>query len=296
VLEPGPEPRGEPEPFLVAANDDALVVALIQESRENRGKDSSETSASGDFIPFRMVDKAVRPDIRMDHGFLDDGNGNIDESKRRESTISDRLSFLKWDAKVTGAELLRPDLFEACRAYRRFQSATGKDLEFNYEDFILNDKAGKRTVDSALEDAIAAALELSDTQKKPDFTMQTDPIGVGSKNGRFPYPGTENWQKAIGAHVIWLEAKVKVEAKDDKRFFTINLILHAEDRYNFNPGDKDIATGIADKENGVFEVTGLGKEFDSKSTLKRRIEFSASKDPVADFRKQPGDRKVSTPR
>lgn len=305
VFDPAPDAgldegqAGPDEPILVAANDDALVVKLVEEAREQnakRSQDDTETSAEGDFIPFRMVDKAQRPDIKLDHGFLDDGNGNLDTGKLREDTISDRLSYLKWHTKLEAAELLRPDLFQATQAYRRFLDASGRDFEFEYEEYALTDRGGKRSVDSSVEDAIAAAIELSDTQKKPDFTMQTDAIGVGSKNARFPYPGTENWQKAIGAHVIWLEAQVKVEIKDDKRFFKIDLQLRAEDRYNFNPGAKDIATGIADAENGVFEVTGLGKEFDSRSSLKRHIEFTTGKDPVPDFRKAPGDRRVTTPR
>ncbi|MDB5105356.1 MAG: hypothetical protein JWP91_3045 [Fibrobacteres bacterium] len=301
VLEPGPEPDagGDDAPILVAANDDRLVAKLVQEARDQnkkRGKDDSDTSADGDFIPFRMVDKPARPDIRMDHGFLDDGNGNLDKSKMREATFSDGLSYMKWSAKLEAAEILRPDLFDATQTYRHFLDATGTEFRFKYDKFAEKDKAGGKSVESALEDTIAAALELSDAQKKPDFSMQTDPIGVGGFNGRYPYPGTENWQKAIGAHVIWLEAHVTVEIKEDKRFFRIDMTLHAEDRYNFNPGAKDIATGTPDADNGVFELTGLGKEFDSTSTLRRHIEFSAGKDPIADFRKPPGDRKVTKPR
>lgn len=32
--------------------------------------------------------------------------------------------------------------------------------------------------------------------------------------------------------------------------------MHVEDRWNFNPGAKDIQTGIADAENGRFAVLG----------------------------------------
>ncbi len=38
------------------------------------------------------------------------------------------------------------------------------------------------------------------------------------------------------------------------------LTIHAVE-CNFNPGMSDIATGTTDGDNGVFEVTGLGKEF-----------------------------------
>jgi hypothetical protein len=300
IFEPGPEDSGggDDEPILVAANDDRLVAQIISEARqqhEKRGKDDF-TEADGEFVPFKPANPPKRPDIRMDHGFLDDGKGNLDKGKMREDTFADRLSYLKWETKLEAAELLRPDLLDATNTYRHFLEATGDEFEFDYDRFGGNDKAGKKVIDSAIEDTIAAALELSDKDKKNDFSMQTDPIGVGGFNGRYPYPSTENWQKAIGAHVIWLEAHVKVEIQGDKRFFKIDMKLHAEDRYNFNPGAKDIATGTPDADNGVFEQTGLAKEFDSKAELKRHVEFSASKDPIPDFRKPPGDKKVTVPR
>ena len=128
--------------------------------------------------------------------------------------------------------------------------------------------------------------------------MQTEGISVGSNNppnGRYPYPGTENWQKAIGAHVIWIEAQVKVKTDAKKRHFETLMIVRAEDRYNFNTGGHDIATGIADAENGRFEITGLGKEFDSSATLKRKVVFEAGLDSVPDFRTPPEGKQVSTP-
>jgi hypothetical protein len=54
----------------------------------------------------------------------------------------------------------------------------------------------------------------------------------------------------------------------------MDLVLHAEDRYNFNPGMADIATGIPDDANGVFEVTGLGAQYTNYATLKRTVTWS----------------------
>ena len=86
----------------------------------------------------------------------------------------------------------------------------------------------------------------------------------------FPYPLTENWQKAIGGHIIWLSSAVTVTmpATNIPKFKLI-MTLHAEDRYNFNPGQADIATGIPDSDNGVFEMTGLAHQYDHFSTLVR---------------------------
>lgn len=56
-------------------------------------------------------------------------------------------------------------------------------------------------------------------------------------------------------------------------WFRLDMTLHAEDRYNFNPGAKDITTGIPDSDNGIFEVTGLAKQYTQTATLRRIIEW-----------------------
>lgn len=52
------------------------------------------------------------------------------------------------------------------------------------------------------------------------------------------------------------------------------MTLNAEDRYNFNPGMKDLSTGIDDNENGKFERTGLGHQFVSYSSLQRYLRWT----------------------
>lgn len=299
VFDPSLDER-DSEPILLAATDDRLAFALAEEARNQHKKrnkdDTPTTKASGEDIPFRLVDKPSRPEIRHDHGFLDDGNGNIDNSKRRSATLSDYARKAKWMAKLTGAELLRPDLIDATDAYRHFMTGYGTPIGFSYEEYAKKDRAGGQSIDSAVEDATAAALELHDMLGVGDFSMQASGIGVGGTNGRYPYPGTENWQKAIGAHVIWLEAHVQVTKASDKRTFVVDMTLHAEDRYNFNPGAADIATGTPDAENGRFEVTGLGHEFMNTSTLRRHIVFDAPTGPVPNYRQKPPNQVVTRPR
>jgi hypothetical protein len=291
------------EPFLVAANDDSVVASLIEQARQNnekRGVDKTVTEPGGFFIPVGKVPTLMRPDIRHDHGFLDDGHGNIDNSKRRDPAMSDMLEKLKWETKLEGAELLRPDLHNATDMYRHFLEATGTEVDFDYNDYVSNDRAGATTLSSALDDIRSGVIEIHEKMGMPDgpFAAQTGPIGVGGDNPRYPYPGTENWQKAIGAHQIWLSASVTVDIHTNPgtRLFAIDFTLHAEDRYNFNPGNQDIATGTPDEENGRFELTGLGKEFDVRATLTRQIYFSLPMAHVADPRGAPSDTKVESAR
>jgi hypothetical protein len=56
--------------------------------------------------------------------------------------------------------------------------------------------------------------------------------------------------------------------------FEAVMNLNAEDRYNFNPGMKDLTTGIEDDENGKFERTGLGHQFTSYSSIQRYLRWT----------------------
>jgi hypothetical protein len=49
----------------------------------------------------------------------------------------------------------------------------------------------------------------------------------------------------------------------------MNLVLHAEDQYNLNPGMKDITTGLPDDANGKFVIVGFAKGFRHTAILQR---------------------------
>jgi len=53
--------------------------------------------------------------------------------------------------------------------------------------------------------------------------------------------------------------------------YPANLTVHTEDRHNFNPGQHDMATGIPDSANGLFEITGLASQYTNYATVQRHI-------------------------
>lgn len=284
--------------------------STLRTKHEERGKDTPDTAPPAVHANFVDADGNT-PVIAHDHGFLDDGNGNIDPTKRRDATFSDYVALAKWTAMLEGAELLRPDLVDGTSAYRHFLDGGGATRTIDYQRFIDGDSSGATVLASAMEDAKQAAIGKHDgmiagqapTPGKTSFKMRTDPIAVGS-DGRYPYPATENWQKAIGAHHIWLEIDVTVDtaqivsqppgvdgsapvcaptgdsAVSYQRNFSVNVTLHMEDMYNFNPGAADIATGAPDADNGRFEETGLGHEYLNVATLNRQFAFQATMDPA----------------
>jgi hypothetical protein len=200
-------------------------------------------------------------------------NGFLDKFKPRKATAGDYAALAKWQTKLAVAESVRFDLKEACEAYRHFLMGRGAPRTFSYESFAHNDGAGETTTANAMldiQDGAEVVWESDKTVKK--FSLTGDQIICGSTT-LFPYPETENWQKAIGGHVIWLSGDVSVAEKKGQVWFYLDMVLHAEDRYNFNPGATDIMTGIPDSDNGTFEITGLAKQYTQTATLERIIEW-----------------------
>ena len=200
-------------------------------------------------------------------------NGFLDKFKPRTPTAHDYLELAKWQLKLQVAEQLRLDLEEACKAYRHFLMGNGLARSFSYEAYVYNDKSGATTLANAMLDIQDGAEIIWEANKAVKaFSLTGGQISCGSTS-LFPYPATENWQKAIGGHVIWLSGDVSVTDRKGETWLALDMVLHAEDRYNFNPDSNDIATGISDNANGVFEITGLAKQFTQTAELQRQIEW-----------------------
>ena len=117
--------------------------------------------ASEGWDAYVVVPSATPPPMAFDHGFLDDGHGNIDESKRRAPTAADYVALAKWRAILVGAQQLRPDIFDATSAYQHFLSATGTDWNSSYDRFVEQDASGKKVFQSVVSDVMAAASLLN---------------------------------------------------------------------------------------------------------------------------------------
>jgi hypothetical protein len=230
--------------------------------------------------------KTTKPLIKHDHGFLDDGKGNIDKSKMREPTPQDYWAYAKWTTKASAAEYAFW-LTDAVKAYEHFLWGMGTEREVDYEGFVEDDTSGqtmlKMIIKFTTNDAITIfsnkfPIKSLTNDFETTFQMYTPKaLSVGGSS-IFPYPKTENWQKAIGAHFIWCEAIVNLKRALTTKItnFDIKLTLNAEDMYNFNPGNKDIKTKIPDEENGRFELCGLAHEYINKGSISRSITFTIS--------------------
>jgi hypothetical protein len=227
------------------------------------------------FASYR-VGHPTRPPITHDNGFLD-------KFRPRSPTQDERRKYNIWRLKLEAGEAVQgmpfaPHLKDALAAYRHFLNGTGSTREINYERYVDNDSAGETTLKQVIVEAMNGGynVHMSTFGSKlagVDFTGTA--LSCGGTNAQFPYPATENWQKAIGAHTIWLSGRIDATGGSGVQLeYEMTFTLHMEDMYNFNPGAKDIATGIPDSENGIFEVTGLAKQYMNVATLSRHVKWT----------------------
>jgi hypothetical protein len=252
------------------------------------------------------VGPAKHPDVHHDNGFLQnpkDPNDPVPQPTRTP-TLDDAQAYVTqvakakagliatqthWPKGATPAEYQKYlDLPDGIENYHHFLTGQGADHSFSYDKYVQDDASGRTTLRNAISDTQQGAEALYRDMLKTDpslagkpvtFQVTGSPITVGSAlDASYPYPNSENWQKAIGGHTIWNSATVTVSPSTvagEPPKFSMEYTLHGEDRYNFNPGMKDIATGQPDSDNGRFEATGLGHQFMNYSTLERDVSWQA---------------------
>ena len=193
----------------------------------------------------------LEPDVTFDEDFVFDSSEQVH--------FEDRLSWLRWHTQLIVAESLG-HLADATRLYRHYLSGTGEDMIINYEKAYKEDANVRKAIRDAIIEAQKEAERLSDNNPRK-FNMCSDAGGAGY------YPETENWQKAIGAHLIWGYAVVDHCGNE----FKMTIRLHELDRYNFNRGASDIVTGTPDDANGRFAVLGWAQSFLTRGTIERTV-------------------------
>ena len=186
------------------------------------------------------------------------------------ASAGDYLSAAEWKAKLAGAEVLRPDLSDATAAYAHYWDNNGAPLQVNYTKAYRDDSAVRNNVDGEIA-RTAAAVDRMAAGGATSFSV-TGPAHASSQ-----YPTTENWQKTLGAYQQWSSADVSVKGNQ----VTMTIKVHAEDHYNFNRGQSDIASGAPDNANGRFTELGWAKPFDTHGEITRTITWTLGQPPSA---------------
>lgn len=252
-----------------------------QDTKDRDGKTVKGNVQEGEFIPSTDYTGGVyrlgspqRPNIRHDSG-----HANF---PKEEPTWADRLALLKWYGMLEGGEALRSDLTDGLGAYRHFLEGEGRERTFSYERYVTNDNSGRITFRNVILEAQDASIRLWQEHSRNNFSFTGPMIPCGGSLMEFPYPETENWAKAIGAHAIWLSGNVVVSTPTGgEPRFSLQLTIHAEDQYNFNPGAEDIATGISDDANGRFVIVGWAHGYRHTAEMRKTFTWTGTELGVA---------------
>lgn len=208
--------------------------------------------------PEFAIGPPTKPDIEWDEDF---------EYGSEQPSVRDYVSRAEWEAKLAAARLIRPDLDDATQMYAHYWGNSGEPLKFDYEEAYREDPAVRANVEDQISRAQRGAEGLL-RAGNTSFSM------TGDASPTQAYPVTENWQKSIGAYQQWSSADVQV----DGNTVTMTITVHAEDRYNFNRGQADIATGAGDNENGRFTELGWARPFDSYGEITRTVTWELGDD------------------
>lgn len=200
------------------------------------------------------------PDIEWDEDY---------EYASQSPTAGDRWEYAKWRLKGEAAQFVMDD---GAAMYLHYMNNSGEDVDYDLAEGYGEDTGIANSVNQQIAQTAQGVDELVLSTGQTQFQV-TGPASPSAQ-----YPTTENWQKAIGAHQQWSSANVTVE----DGIVTMEVTVHAEDRYNFNRGQADIASGTPDDVNGRFTEVGLAQPFNSHGTMTQTISWPVGQPPATD--------------
>ncbi|MGB3708256.1 MAG: hypothetical protein WA998_08175 [Gordonia sp. (in: high G+C Gram-positive bacteria)] len=185
------------------------------------------------------------------------------EYNSKDSNLADFAKKAKWLGILKAAQLGKPDMDDATAMYAHYWDNNGEPVEFDYEEAYREDEGVKKSVDDEIRNTQRGVEEMIQ-QGQTEFSFTST-----EARGNSEYPTTENWQKAIGGYQQWSSGDVVVDGDT----VTMTVTVHAVDRYDFNPGQHDIASGAPDDDNGRFTEIGWAKPFDSSGEITRTVSW-----------------------
>ncbi len=210
-----------------------------------------------------IVDQPQLPSFKYDNGFLD-------KFSPRRPSLQDINAYRFWKLRAFAAKVFYRELDDAVEAYKHFLGATGTHRKFDLHEYIQEDPKGQALYHDAIKEAKYSIKRK--IKKSGSYLLSSRGLFASESNNL--YPATENWQKAIGAFNYSIHALVIAQKEGDLMTYNVAMTIHAEDKYNFNPGQNDLATGIPDSENGRFELTGQAQQFMQSGSYTFKIQWS----------------------
>ncbi|MGV9598339.1 WXG100-like domain-containing protein [Streptosporangium sandarakinum] len=172
-------------------------------------------------------------------------------------SLDDHAAWHKWRA-LQLAEEATPGFDEAAATFKHYLEGDGSDYRIDYDKAYRDDKLIRDAVDAEIRRAQENVERIHRETGRRDFQMTGEPTAIKQTE-------TKNWEFALGRHSIWGSADVRIDGDQA----TMDITVHAYDRYNFNREDKWI-----NQENGRFETLGWARSYDTHGSLKRRITWT----------------------
>ena len=250
--------------FIAAGIAQQLLAALVEtfvrydlQAALHSGSDVKPYTTSGGFSTIEP-DRSIEWDDYFPHG-----------SKAGQDTPEDWANWYKWEAYRQGAGKVL-EHHDAYDFYGHFRENTGTPKTFDYARAYEEDAGVRNSVNLDLNASLQAANEAV-------MAGQTDLTLYSPKHStpKGYYPQTENWQRTIGGHTTYTDTDVKVEGDT----VTATVTVYARDKWNFNNGQSDPASGTPDAVNGRFEELGWGKSFESSGSLTRTYTWKVGEQP-----------------
>ena len=215
--------------------------------------------------PAFAVGPPTRPDLTFDEDF---------PGEPASPGVADWLARARWRSQLFGGELVRSDLDDATTLYRHYWEGDGAPVRVDYAEGYREDGAVRETVDVLSAGAARWADLAARSGAEGSFSLSSDAAQAGDVLGRYP-ADTENWQKTLGGYQVWTSADVDVS---DGRV-RMEVTVHAEDRYNFNAGQNDIATEAPDDANVRFAQVGWAEGFQVTGEVTQVYEWDVGEPP-----------------
>ena len=254
-------------------NDEAAAAVAADQADAGRGGDEDSAGQQepappmGPFAPGYapgetggpgyVIGPPTKPDLTWDDDY---------EYDSADPEFGDYVDWNSWGLKETAAHA-HPGLQDAADFYSHYRSNTGLPKEFDYEEAYSDDESIRQLVDNEIARTQQGVDDLIASGAGEEFSVTGDAHSTRDEN---LYPATENWQKTIGGYQQWSSADVRVDGDQA----TMTVTVHAEDYYNFNAGEADIASGAPDQENGRFTELGWAKPFESHGELTREVTWT----------------------
>lgn len=177
-------------------------------------------------------------------------------------TAEDYANWYKWRGLMHGEEAM-PGWDDAAATVKHYLDGSGTDFEVDYQKAYDEDESVRQSVDGAVRQAQEQAERLYRESGRSEFQMTGQPLKAKTE--------TDNWNGALGSHSIWGSGNVRVDGNQA----TMEITVHAHDRYNFNKYDDNGAkTGWINQENGRFEELGWARSYTTRGQLTRTVTWT----------------------